>query len=168
MASPIQQAAVRRKAVYFGLILALFTVSIFWRGKLDVPFTGQLAASDRLSANSILNQARDLDLRELDQGDPELAASVAQVSMVGFRGFVVTGLWWGAIEKQKRNEFEEFERLVRVVTQLQPNFITPWIFQSWNIAYNVSVENDKLGDQYFYIARGIDLLVEGDRRNTKA
>ena len=167
MASPLQQAAFRRKAVYFGLILALFTLSIFWRGKLDVPFTGQVAASDRLTRNSILNQSRDLDLRELDQGDPEIAASVAQVSLVGVRGFVVTGLWWGAIEKQKRNEFEEFERMVRMVTQLQPNFITPWIFQSWNIAYNVSVENDKLGDQYFYIARGIDLLAEGDRRNTK-
>jgi hypothetical protein len=53
------------------------------------------------------------------------------------------------------------------VTRLQPNFITPWIFQSWNIAYNVSVENDKLGDMYFYIARGIELLAEGDRLNTK-
>lgn len=167
MARPLQQAAFRRKAIYFGLILALFTLSIFWRGKLDVPFTGQVAASDRLTRLSILNQSRDLDLRELDQGDPEIAASVAQVSLVGVRGFVVTGLWYAANKKQMRNEFEEMERLVRMVTQLQPNFITPWIFQSWNIAYNVSVENDKLGDQYFYIARGIDLLAEGDRRNTK-
>jgi hypothetical protein len=31
----------------------------------------------------------------------------------------------------------------------------------------VSVENDKLGDMYFYIARGIELLAEGDRLNTK-
>src|SRR5581483_2790210 len=45
---------------------------------------------------------------------------------------------------------------------------TPWIFQSWNIAYNVSVEQDKLNDMYFYIARGIELLAEGERRNKRS
>jgi hypothetical protein len=167
MAHPLQRASARRKAIYLGVILALFTVSIFWRGKLDVPFARPDTATGWLNSKTVLNQSTALDLRELDQGDPEVASSVFHVSLLGVRGMVVTGMWWAAIEKQKRNEWEEFELLVRGVTQLQPNFITPWIFQSWNIAYNVSVENDKLGDMYFYIARGIDLLAEGDRRNTK-
>jgi hypothetical protein len=178
MANPLQRAAVRRKGLYIALIVALFTVSIFWRGKLDVPFgnparaaeaapTGLNRAADSLARRSVLAQATDLELRELDQGDPEIAGSVARLSLIGSRGVVVTALWRAAIEKQKRNEFHEFEILVRMVTRLQPNFVTPWIFQSWNIAYNVSVENDKLGDMYFYIARGIELLAEGDRLNTK-
>lgn len=168
MANPIQQAAVRRKVGYFAALVALFTLTLFWRGKLDVPFSSTLAAAQRLSSLSVLSQAETLELRELDQGDPEIAGSVARLSLVGSRGAVITGLWWSAIEKQKRNEFHEFELLVKIVTRLQPNFITPWIFQSWNIAYNVSVENDKLGDMFFYIARGIELLAEGDRLNTKA
>src|SRR5262249_19081577 len=53
---------------------------------------------------------------------------------------------------------------IRTVTRLQPHFITPWIFQSWNIAYNVSVEMQGSGDMYYYIARGIELLAEGERR----
>jgi hypothetical protein len=178
MANPIQRAAVQRKGLYIALIVALFTVSIFWRGKLDVPFgnparaaeaapSGLNRAADTLARHSVLAQATDLELRELDQGDPEIAGSVARLSLIGSRGVVVTALWRAAIEKQKRNEFHEFEILVRLVTRLQPNFVTPWIFQSWNIAYNVSVENDKLGDMFFYIARGIELLAEGDRLNTK-
>lgn len=167
MANPIQREAVQRKGLYIALIVALFTVSIFWRGKLDVPFSGQVAASEWLSDRAVLAQATDLELRELDQGDPEIAGSVARLSLIGSRGVVVTALWRAAIEKQKRNEFHEFEMLVDLVTRLQPNFVTPWIFQSWNIAYNVSVENDKLGDMYFYIARGIELLARGDRVNTK-
>ncbi len=167
MANPLQRAAVRRKGLYIALIVVLFTVSIFGRGKLDVPFSGQVAASEWLSQRAVLAQATDLELRELDQGDPEIAGTAARLSLVGSRGVVITALWRAAIEKQKRNEFHEFELYVRMVTRLQPNFVTPWIFQSWNIAYNVSVENDKLGDMYFYIARGIELLAEGDKINTK-
>ncbi len=181
MANSLQRASARRKWVYFGLIAALFTVSIFWRGKLDVPFGSAARAADPnanpptrinriadvLAGHSVLAQAQDLDLRELDQGDPEIAGSIARLSLIGSRGLVITGLWRAAMEKQKRNEFHEFELYVRMVTRLQPSFEQPWVFQSWNIAYNVSVENDKLGDMYFYIARGIELLAEGDRLNTK-
>jgi hypothetical protein len=71
------------------------------------------------------------------------------------------------MDKQKRNDFHEMETLVRFITRLQPHFITPWIFQSWNITYNVSVEMQGSGDMYHYIARGIDLLAEGERRNSR-
>jgi hypothetical protein len=178
MANPLQQAAIRRKVIYIAIIIGLFTLSLFWRGKFTVPFgnparsaedarTGLNRWADRLARQSVASLASRLELRELDQGDPEVAASAARLSLLGTRGFVVTGLWWAANDKQKRNEWHELEFLVKLVTRLQPNFITPWIFQSWNLAYNVSVENDKLGDMYYYIARGIELLAEGDRLNTK-
>lgn len=176
MSSPIQQAAVRRKIYYLGLIVALFTISLIWRGKFPIgnPTRDAQAAptkvqalGDKVARYSIFNQAEQLELRDLDQGDPEIATQAAQVMLLGVRGPIVTTLWWLAIDKQRRNEWREFELLVRMVTRLQPNFITPWIYQSWNIAYNVSVENDKLGDMFYYIARGIELLAQGDRLNTK-
>ena len=55
--------------------------------------------------------------------------------------------------------------LVDSLTKLQPHFITPWLFQSWNLSYNVAVESDRVKDKYFYIARGINLLADGERRN---
>ena len=167
MANKLQQDAFRRRVVYGVTIFALFGLSMFWRGKLAVPFSGQVGASRWFSERSVLAQAEKLELRELDQGDPEIAGETARLAFVGARGIVVTALWTAAIEKQKRNEFDQFEILARAVTTLQPHFITPWVFQSWNIAYNVSVEHDKLGDMYFYIAHGIELLAEGDRRNSK-
>ena len=74
-------------------------------------------------------------------------------------------LWWSATEIQKKHEWNELELLVRSVTKLQPHFITPWLFQSWNLAYNVAVESDRVKDKYFYITRGIELLAEGERQN---
>ncbi|MGL6096712.1 MAG: hypothetical protein ACRC7O_13060, partial [Fimbriiglobus sp.] len=184
MANPLQRAATRRKLFYLAAILGLFTISLVWRGKFPVPVgdptradavaagkaepaTGLTAAADWLARAPISEQAGRLELRELDQGDPEIAGTAMRLGLVGSRGLVITALWRTAIEKQKRHEWHEMERLIRTVTRLQPNFITPWIFQSWNIAYNVSVENDKLGDMYYYIARGIELLSQGDRLNTK-
>ena len=93
MANPMQRAAVRRKGLYIALIVALFTVSIFWRGKLDVPFgnparaaeaapSGLNRAADALARRSVLAQATDLELRELDQGDPEIAGTAARC--IGF------------------------------------------------------------------------------------
>jgi hypothetical protein len=167
MANQLQRAAFRRRVFYGVAIFALFTLSLFWRGKLAVPFSTDLGVSRWLTNRSVLAQAKTLELRELDMGDPEIAGETARLAFVGARGMIVTALWTAAIEKQKRGEFDQFEILARAVTTLQPHFITPWVFQSWNIAYNISVENDKLGDMYFYIARGIELLSEGDRQNTK-
>ena len=173
MTDNLRRRATVRKATYFGLIVALFTASMFWRGVIPLPFGNAARAGDdrrfgdAVARLPILKQADALELRELDSGDPEVAGSAARHSMLGMQGIVITLLWDQAIEKQKRGEYHEFELLVNIVTELQPNFIQPWLFQSWNIAYNVSVENEKLGDMYFYIARGIDLLAKGDRRNTK-
>ena len=178
MTDNIRRRATIRKVSYFGLILALFTLSMFWRGLIGLPIGNAARAAkdapnefarttDRFARLPILKQADELELRELDSGDPEVAGSAARHSMLGLQGIVITVLWSQAIEKQKRGEYHDFELLVNVVTELQPNFVQPWLFQSWNISYNVSVENDKLGDMYFYIARGIDLLAKGDRRNTK-
>ena len=166
--NPLQKAALRRKLWYIGVILGLFTVSMYWRGTLDVPLAGKVDVATELSERSIRKQATRHELRELEQGDPDILGSIAQLSLLGSRGAMVTYLWYSAIEKQKRNDFHEFEQLVKAVTTLQPHFITPWIFQSWNIAYNVSVEMQSMGDMYFYIARGIELLSEGERRNKKS
>ena len=43
--------------------------------------------------------------------------------------------------------------------------VTPWMFQGWNLAYNVAVECDQPRDKYFYITRGTQLLAEGERRH---
>ncbi len=171
--NPLQRAAFRRKVIYLGVILGLFTVSMFWRGTIPIPLSGSARAgevsgvqrvADRVAARTILNQSLALELRELEEGEQELAGSTLRLALVGSRGLVVTYLWNSAIQKQKRNDFHEMEFLVRQVTKLQPHFITPWVFQSWNIAYNVSVEMQGSGDMYFYIARGIELLAEGERR----
>src|SRR5262249_56590414 len=110
-------------------------------------------------------QARDLALREQDLGNVELSGSALRLTLTGLRGLATCVLWMNAIDKQKKNEWDQLELLVAWVTRLQPHFTTPWLFQSWNLSYNVSVRCDVPRDKYFYIARGIELLADGERQN---
>ncbi len=172
--NPLQRAAIVRKAIYLGAILVLFTVSMFWRGAIPVPLGSSTASASTpfrwAASHTIKSQAERLEVWELDEreGESDITGSALQLTLTGSRGIAVTALWLSAIDKQKRNDFHEFELRVKAVTKLQPNFITPWIFQSWNIAYNVSVEMHGSGDMYFYIVRGIQLLAEGERRNSRS
>jgi hypothetical protein len=147
MASPFQQQARQRKFLYLGLIVALFTLSLVWRRTV------------------VADQARELAIREESRGEVEFTGAVVRLGLTGSRGVAICILWSRAMEKQKKNQWNELEVIVRALTKLQPHFTTPWLFQSWNLAYNVSVESDRIGDKYFYITRGIELLAEGERQN---
>jgi len=147
MASPFQIQARNRKFLYIGLIFVLFTFAWFWRHYY------------------VDAQASKLAIREVNRGDVELSGSVIRLTLTGSRGLATCALWISAIDKQKKNQWNELELLVRSLTKLQPYFITPWLFQSWNLAYNVSVESDRVKDKYFYITRGIELLAEGEKQN---
>ncbi|MCI0639178.1 MAG: hypothetical protein L0Y70_08890 [Gemmataceae bacterium] len=150
MAASLQQRALVRKFIYTGLILALFTVSLLHRRFVVEP------------------QANNLLLREVARGEVELTSSAVRLLLTGSRGLAVTFLWDAAIKKQEKHEWNELELLVRSITKLQPYFVTPWLFQSWNLAFNVSVECDRPRDKYYYVSRGLNLLAEGERRNHAA
>lgn len=147
MANPLQQQTRLRKMYYFGAIVVLFTISLIHREFVVKP------------------QAYRLQLREEAKGDVELTSSAVRLLLIGSRGVAVTMLWYNAMDKQKRAEWNEMELIVKSITKLQPYFITPWLYQSWNISFNVAVECDKPRDKYYYISRGIELLGEGERRN---
>jgi hypothetical protein len=148
MASPFQQQALQRKLIYAGLIVfVLLPLSLVWRKLVMDP------------------QAEKLAVREQSRGQVELTGAAVRLGLTGLRGVATCLLWYEAMDKQKKNQWNELEVLVRSVTKLQPHFITPWLFQSWNLAYNVSVESDRVADKYFYVTRGLELLAEGERQN---
>jgi hypothetical protein len=150
MASSFQQQSLRRKIIYIVIILVLSFATYLVR---------------QSESFGIEAQARALELREQDRGEVGLTGSALRLTLLGSRGLVVCSLWVAATEKQKKHEWNELELIVDSLTKLQPHFITPWLFQSWNLAYNVSVESDRIRDKYFYMTRGIQLLAEGERQN---
>lgn len=146
MASPLQQPSFRRKLVYFALILVLFTGAWLFRTQV------------------VEARANDLGLREQSLGEVELTGAAVRLSLTGSRGLVICSLWVAADQHQKRRELNKLELVVDSITKLQPQFSSVWLYQSWNMAYNIPAELEEGKDQYFYIARGLQILNEGVQR----
>jgi hypothetical protein len=146
---PLQptELQVARKILYGVLIILLFTGSFFWRIYL------------------VEARADQLGVREKNRGEVEISGSLIRLSLTGSRGLATCVLWMSAIDAQKKQQWNELEFYVNALTKLQPHFTTPWLFQSWNLSYNVAAESDRWSDKYFYITRGIQLLYRGERQN---
>lgn len=147
MANPYQQQVFQRKLVYLGIVVGLLGASWFWKTYQVEP------------------RARELQLLETAKGEADVLGSAARTSLSGLRGLATCALWREAIEQQKKNQWNSLERTVDKLTRLQPHLVTPWLFQSWNLAYNVSVESDRIGDKYYYVTKGVKLLARGERQN---
>src|SRR5665213_166433 len=136
-----------RKVGYVILVVYLFSFTFLWRSR------GVDAAANQLA------------VREQSRGDVHLTGSLVRLSLGGFRGLTTCYLWNLAMDKQMKNQLNELEVIVGWLTELQPHFNTPWLFQSWNLAYNVSNKTDRISDKYFYVTRGIRLLADGELQN---
>lgn len=160
MASPARRAIAQRKLAYVIALFVLFVVTtFFWRGVAS-PLTG-----GKVPEYTVSGQANNLELTDLSTGDADLTGSAIRLMLTGSRGLALSTLWYQSDEKKKRHEWNKLELLVRTITKLTPHSPAPWTFQSWNIAYNVSVESDRVADKFFYIAKGIQLMAEGIRLN---
>jgi hypothetical protein len=167
MANVYQQAAKQRKLIYLGSIVVLLVLSLVVRGTfagVDQRTQDEVKNSPAQSL-TLDGRAKVHELTELQQGDKELGGAAIQLVLTGSRGLAVCALWLNAIDKQKKQEWNELDISVNSITKMQPHFTAPWLFQSWNLAYNVSVEMDRLNDMYFYIARGISIIAEGESLN---
>ena len=139
----------RREAIYLVAVLALLSVAWLWREGVVKP------------------QARKLALLEDEIGNVEVAGRALELALTGSRGLAVSYLWFNVTELQKKNRWNEMELLTRSLTKLQPHFITPWLFQSWNFAYNVYAELDRPREKLYYLSLGCQMLVIGQQHQQR-
>jgi len=105
----------------------------------------------------------------LDNAPPVLAFTT--VALGGFRGLISNFLWMRASELQQDDKFFEAAQLADWITKLEPTYASVWVFQGWNMAYNISVKFKENApgvytDRWRWVQRGIELMRdEGLRYN---
>jgi len=92
----------------------------------------------------------------LDNAPPMLAFTT--VALGGFRGLISNYLWIRANDLQMDDKFFEAAQLADWITALEPHFTQVWLFQAWNMAYNISVKFKDFPDRWRWVERGIELL----------
>jgi hypothetical protein len=105
----------------------------------------------------------------LQNAPPMLAFTT--VALGGFRGLISNLLWIRANDLQQDDKYFEAAQLADWITDLEPHFAQVWVFQAWNMAYNISVKFKEnapgdYSDRWRWVQRGIALLRdEGLRYN---
>jgi hypothetical protein len=92
----------------------------------------------------------------LDNAPPLLAFTT--VALGGFRGLISNFLWIRANDLQQDDKFFEAAQLANWITDLEPHFTQVWIYQGWNMAYNISVKFKDFADRWRWVENGINLL----------
>ena len=126
------------------MLLGLVAVLIFSAGQVQKSLN---VDRDRLGMTHMAT---------LDNAPPMLAFTT--VALGGFRGLISNFLWIRANDLQQDDKFFEAAQLANWITDLEPHFSQVWVFQGWNMAYNISVKFKDFPDRWRWVYNGISLL----------
>lgn len=121
---------------------------------------GALIAAVMLSP-MINQQRRDRQLTyDVEVGDAANPEYTFVASLGSLRGLAVNALWYRAEQLKQQGKFYEANNLAEMITTLQPRFPQVWLFQGWNMAYNISVKTNTPEERYDWVLKGVNLLRE--------
>jgi len=115
-------------------------------------------AAGRVEKN--LNHDRDalgITISQPLQDAPPVLALTTQ-ALGGFRGLISNFLWMRANDLQMNDQYFEAAQLADWITDLEPHFTQVWVYQAWNMAYNISVKFKDFPDRWRWVENGIELL----------
>ncbi len=151
-----------RKVVYLAVIAGLLLVlNWLFRPATGVP-GGTGDPGGRLAQ---VRQQYHLGQTYLGEVDP--TSETIKLVTLGLRGVAANILWTKSTEYHKRKDWTNLAATLKQLAKLQPNFVSVWEYQAWNIAFNVSVEFDDYRQRYRWVIKGLDYLREGMKYNER-
>ncbi len=101
---------------------------------------------------------KEMELVNVDislQARPDLLTNV--LLSVG-RALAVDYLWIGLQKMQEEGRYFDAMQRAEWICQLQPRFSSVWVFQAWNMSYNISVAMTTAEDRWRWVMNGVKLL----------
>jgi hypothetical protein len=117
-------------------------------------------AADRLHRRREDPRMKGLRITDLDS-----LGAAGVLLLGGFRGIAVDVLWLRIMYLHQQREYAAERSLIELLLKMQPDHKAVWVFQSWNIAYNISVQFSDPAEQWPWIKDAIAFLREGIRIN---
>jgi hypothetical protein len=90
--------------------------------------------------------------------DTPPALTFVMAGLGGFRGIVAEVLWFRAERLQEEARFMELVQLSEWLTKLDPHAAEAWVYNAWNLSYNISVMMIRPEDRLRWVKNGISLL----------
>lgn len=128
-----------------------------------------LAAAWQSNRLSRIRHERMPEAYEGYSADVPPALNFVMAGLGGFRGIASEILWFRVSRLQEEGRFIELVQLSEWITMLDPHAAEAWIYNAWNLAYNISVMMIREEDRLRWVKNGISILRdEGLRYNPKS
>jgi hypothetical protein len=145
-----------RKLVYMSGIIALL-VPIIWLG---MPSSGADGSGGKLAG---LREQYGLGESDLGKVDP--SSATMNLVLLGLRGVAANMLWLEMDKQKETKNWAQMRATTESIITLQPHYKKVWMFNAWNLAYNVSAEWDAVPDRYYWVKEGAKFTMQGRDRN---
>lgn len=83
----------------------------------------------------------------------------------GFRGVVVDFLWVRGMARHEEQRYFELKTIFDMIANLQPNIPDVWIFQGWNMSYNIAHNMATREGKWKWVRAGLDYMAKGAGKN---
>ncbi len=87
-----------------------------------------------------------------------MVTTLTSAAMGAFRGLAADILWYRANKLKDEGNYHEANQLSEWITTLQPSFAQVWVFNAWNMAYNISVATYTPQERWDWVSKGVNLL----------
>ena len=154
----------RRSLYHYVTYLVIIVLLIFPLSYLSMPT--ELGPSGERKSQGVLASMRDeYKLSQANLGKIDAASETMKLATLGMRGVASNLLWEKANQAKMREDWTTLSATLEQIAHLQQNYVGVWMFQGWNVAYNISVEWDNYKDRYFWVIKGLRFLQEGTEYN---
>src|SRR3972149_1747196 len=113
--------------------------------------------------NICIHSFRDTQITNVFRYDP--TESIPLLLLGGFRGIAVDFLWARAVTRHEEKKYYELLTINNLISKLQPDFPAVWIFQAWNMAYNIAHEWDSPQNKWKWVSAGLHFAKKGALKN---
>jgi hypothetical protein len=149
-----------RKVIYLvAMVALLFPLSL-----LSQPDTLEVG-TEGSPGGRLAQERRQAGLTQASLGQIDPTSETVKLATLGMRGVAANLLWKKAGTYQMKEDWTNLSATLEQISRLQPNFISVWRYQGWNLSYNVAVEWDDYRQRYQWIKNGIDFLKDGTEYN---
>jgi len=82
-----------------------------------------------------------------------------------FRGVLVDLLWIRGIARHEEKKYYELLTINNLIAKLQPHSPAVWIYQAWNMCYNIAFEWESPENKWKWITAGLNFAEKGASKN---
>ncbi|MFO1023225.1 MAG: hypothetical protein U0903_21425 [Planctomycetales bacterium] len=154
----------QRKLAYL-VIIVILLIPVIFLGRPSAPGS---KGREPDAGGWLASLRSEYDLGEQSFGNVDPSSATMNLVLLGLRGPAANLLWMELDHYKDTKNWSRMLSTTNSIILLQPHFQKVWVFNGWNLAFNVSMEWDDVRDRYYWVKEGAKFFKLGTKPQPSA